>query len=82
MGLLARDCVSLSPFLSGVRGNRLASQDITQLEKQKRRSDELPSPQVFSGISLPHHTCAIAVNFIKYWIIIDIGTYICLNVYH
>ena len=63
---MARDCVSLSPFLSGVRGNGLASQDITQIEKQKRGSDELPSPQDSSEISLPHHTCIIGANFIKY----------------
>jgi len=79
---MARDCVSKSPFLSGVRGNGLASQVITQLEKQKRRSNELPSPQVSSGISLPHHTCIIAVNFIKYWIIIDMKVYICLTISH
>ena len=48
---MSRDCLSLSHFLSGARGNGLASQVIAQLEKQKRRIDELPLPQVFSGIS-------------------------------
>jgi hypothetical protein len=79
---MARDCVSLSRFLSGLRGNGLASQVIAQLEKQKRRIDEIPLPQVSSGISLPHHTYIIRVDFIKYPIIVDMKIYICLTIYH
>ena len=79
---MSRDCLSLSHFLSGARGNGLASQVIAQLEKQKRRIDELPVPKVSSGISLPHHTYIIRLNFIKYWIIVDMEIYICLTIYH
>jgi len=69
-------------LLSCGRGNGLATHGIARLEKQKRRIDKLQSPQVSSGISLPHHTCIIAVNFIEYWIIIDMKIYICLTISH
>jgi hypothetical protein len=77
---MARDCVWPSPFLGGLEA--MDCHHTTQLEKQKSRSYELRSPQASSGTSHPHHIYIIRVNFIKYWIIVDMKIYICLNIYH